>query len=208
MPASKGPRKHHNIGGYAAVPISGSRDVRSITRDAGADVAEVSEALTTLFQASVKLHTAMARDASDFVREEFSRPFDESQKRVDELLARSTSLADRKKESSADLEVGRQKLMEAEFRISEMEDLLAQLRSQADSLKEHLHSLEATEASLTKESEEVTQHLGVAQEEAAQVNLRLAAALASPEERESSKRRALEGLREEMMQLLSRVCQF
>lgn len=89
-----------------------------------------------------------------------------------------------------------------------MEDLLAQLRSQADSLKEHLHSLEATEASLTKESEEVTQHLGVAQEEAAQVNLRLAAALASPEERESSKRRALEGLREEMMQLLSRVCQF
>ena len=182
--------------------------MRSITRDAGADVAEVSEALTTLFQASVKLHTAMARDASDFVREEFSRPFDESQKRVDELLARSTSLADRKKESSADLEVGRQKLMEAEFRISEMEDLLAQLRSQADSLKEHLLSLEATEASLTKESEEVTQHLGVAQEEAAQVNLRLAAALASPEERESSKRRALEGLREEMMQLLSRVCQF
>lgn len=69
--------------------------MRSITRDAGADVAEVSEALTTLFQASVKLHTAMARDASDFVREEFSRPFDESQKRVDELLARSTSLSRR-----------------------------------------------------------------------------------------------------------------
>lgn len=40
-----------------------------VARDAGADVAEVSEALTTLFQASVKLHKATAKDASDFVRD-------------------------------------------------------------------------------------------------------------------------------------------
>ena len=44
-----------------------------VARDAGADVAEVSEALTTLFQASVKLHKAMAKDASDFVREDSTR---------------------------------------------------------------------------------------------------------------------------------------